>query len=410
MSKEKHYKVLQVNTVYPNGSTGKIAKGIHDVCQHDELVCITAYRYHEDKKQIPEDSMTVSSWWDCHIHNRLVKYTLLQGCFSQIRTLLFLRNVKRYAPDIIHLHNLHGSYVNLKLLFDYIKKSNIHVVWTLHDCWSFTGQCPHFTIAKCDKWKTECHHCTEIGGCLKGNVDNTRLMYRLKKKWFTGIEKMILVTPSEWLADLVKESYLQEYDVRVINNGIDLSLFRPTENDFRQKHQIEDKKIVLGVAFGWEMRKGLDVFCELAKTLGEQYQIVLVGTDVAVDQKLTDNMISIHRTNNQQELAQIYSIADVFVNPTREDTFPTVNIESLACGTPVVTFATGGSPEILDDTCGVVVPCGDVDALEAAIRYVCEERPFSQEACLARAKHYDKNDKFREYVDIYEDVMKREKQ
>lgn len=405
MKDRKHYVAVQINTVYPYGSTGKIAKGIHDACQNAGIECITAYRYHEDKNRIPDDAITVSSWWDCHVHNRLARYTLLQGCFSQSRTALFLKKISAFKPDIIHLHNLHGSFINLPMLFSYIKKNNIPVVWTLHDCWSFTGQCPYFDITKCDKWKTGCHHCPQIGGYPKSIVDNTRLMYRLKKKWFTGIKNLTLVTPSEWLAGLVKESYLKEYSVQVINNGIDFSLFRPVESDFRQKHQIGDKKIILGVAFGWGERKGMDVFCKLAETLGEQYQIVLVGTDAAVDQKLPGNIISIHRTNDQQELAQIYSAADVFANPTREDNFPTVNIEALACGTPVITFRTGGSPEIIDGTCGSVVECDDVEAFEQEIIRVCNDKPYSQEACIKRAYQFDQKDKFKEYVKLYEDMV-----
>jgi len=399
-------KVLQINTVYGQGSTGRIAQGIHDLCVKEGIVNRTAYRYTEKEQAVLEDVITASSWLDCHIHNRLARYSMLQGYFSQMRTALFLKKVSKFNPDIIHLHNLHGNYINLSMLFRYIKKRKLPVVWTLHDCWAFTGQCPHFTIAKCDKWKTGCHHCPQIGGYPKSFVDNTRLMYRLKKKWFTGIDSMTLVTPSEWLAGMVRESFLKEYDARIIYNGLDLSIFKPTESSFRQEHGIGDRFIVLGVAFGWGERKGLDVFCRLAETLGERYQVVLVGTDEAVDKKLPGNIISIHRTNNQQELARIYSASDVFVNPTREEMFGMVNIESLACGTPVITFETGGSPESIDESCGIVVPCDDVEAMEQAIRRVCEEKPFSQEACVRRGSEFDMWKKFGEYVELYRELTK----
>ena len=227
------------------------------------------------------------------------------------------------------------------------------------------------------------------------------MMWSLKKKYFTGINHCILVTPSQWLADLVKQSFLKGYPVKVINNGIDLSVFKPTESGFREKYGLEDVKIVLGVASGWGKRKGLDVFIELAKRLLDDYRIVLVGTDDNVDKQLPSNIISIHRTQNQKELAEIYTAANVFANPTREDTFPTVNMESLACGTPVVTFRTGGCPEILDETCGSVVDCDDVGALEIEIRRICDEKPYSVEACLARAQKFDMNDRFKEYLDLY---------
>jgi glycosyltransferase involved in cell wall biosynthesis len=229
-------------------------------------------------------------------------------------------------------------------------------------------------------------------------------MWRLKKKWFTGVEDMTIVTPSQWLAGLVKESILKDYTVKVIHNGIDLSIFKSMPNNFREKYGIpENKKILLGVAFGWGIRKGLDVFLELEKRLDpHKYQIVLVGTDDKVDKQLPAGIISIHRTQNQQELAEIYTAADLFVNPTREENYPTVNMESLACGTPVLTFRTGGSPEILDENTGAVVDCDDIDALEQEIVRICDKKPHSMEACLTRAKSFDMNERFEEYIKLYE--------
>lgn len=213
---------------------------------------------------------------------------------------------------------------------------------------------------------------------------------------------MTIVTPSKWLAGLVKESYLKDYPVKVINNGIDLNIFKPTESDFRKKYGLENKYIVLGVAFGWGKRKGLDVFCELAKRLdSEKYQIVLVGTDDGIDELLPNNIISIHRTQNQTQLAEIYTAADVFANPTREENYPTVNMESIACGTPLVTFNTGGSPEIIDETCGTAVPKDDINAMCNEIIRVCETQPYSKVSCLKKAKGFNKNEKFEQYARLY---------
>lgn len=394
-------RILQINTVYGMGSTGCIVQGVSKICECMDVECLTAYRYVETTRH--KNTIAVSSWLDCHIHNRLSRYTWLQGCFSHLRTHLFLKKIDSYAPSLIHLHNLHGSYINLPLLFRYIKKHNLPVVWTLHDCWSFTGHCPHFDMIGCDKWKTGCHDCPQYREYPRSFVDNSKYMYKLKKKWFTGIENMTIVTPSNWLAELVKESFLKDYPVKVIHNGIDLSIFQPTQSNFREKYAIGDKYIVLGVAFGWGKRKGLDVFVDLAQRLdSEKYQIILVGTDDAVDKQLPDNIISIHRTQNQTELAEIYTAADVFANPTREDNYPTVNMESIACGTPVLTFKTGGSPEMLDATCGSVVPKDDIDAMEKEIVRICETKPYSIEACLERAKSFDKDEKFQEYVELYE--------
>ena len=188
----------------------------------------------------------------------------------------------------------------------------------------------------------------------------------------------------------------------MIHNGIDLSVFRPTPSDFRKKYHIpEDKFVLLGVAFGWGRRKGLDVFVELSRRLDpEKYQIVLVGTDDAVDKNLPENILSIHRTQNQQELAEVYTAADLFVNPTREDNYPTVNMEAIACGTPVLTFRTGGSPEIVDEDTGAVVEGDDVDAMEREISFIRRERPFAPEACCERAKQFDKNLRFQEYLNL----------
>ena len=217
---------------------------------------------------------------------------------------------------------------------------------------------------------------------------------------------MTIVTPSKWLADLVGQSFLKDYPVTVINNGIDLSVFTPTESGFREKYGIpEEKHILLGVAFGWGKRKGLDVFIELSRRLDpDRYRIVLVGTDDAVDQKLPKEIISIHRTQNQTELAEIYSAADLFLNPTREDNYPTVNMESLACGTPVLTFKTGGSPEMLDETCGAVIPCDDVEAFQNEILRICEQYPFPAESCLKKAQEFYQNQKFKEYIKLYERI------
>ena len=229
-------------------------------------------------------------------------------------------------------------------------------------------------------------------------------MWKLKKYFFTGIENCTIVTPSQWLANLVKQSFLKNYPIKVINNGIDLSVFQPTESDFRERHNLANKKIVLGVAFSWDKRKGSDIFIELSKRLPCDYQIILVGTNSQLKKQLPPNIISINRTQNQKELAEIYTAADVFANPTREENYPTVNMEAIACGTPVVTFRTGGSPEILDDTCGSIVDCDDIDSMEIEIRRICEQKPYTVEACLKRAKSFDMNDRFEEYVDLYKEI------
>ena len=399
-------KVLQINVVYPNGSTGKIAKGIQQLCREKGIENIVAYRYKEKSAPEYDDTMTVSSWWDCHVHNRLVRYLLVPGLFSRVKTARFLKKVDKFAPDIIHLHNIHGSFINFPLLFEYVKKHDIKLIWTLHDCWAFTGYCPYFTAIDCDKWHTDCSECPVAKGAVGGIINAPEYVLKKKRQSIGGVKDMTVVTPSVWLADLAKQSYLAQYPIMTIHNGIDLSIFKPTESDFRQKYGLENKKILLGVAFDWGFRKGLDIFVRLAEDLPDEYAIVMVGTNDEVDKQLPQNIISVHRTNNQQELAQIYSAADLFVNPTREDNFPTVNIESLACGTPVLTFKTGGSPEALTDKCGSVVEYDNYGAFKAEIERICTEKPYTAQSCVSRAAEFDMNNKFGEYVALYESKNK----
>lgn len=386
------------------GSTGNIMLEIAETAENGGYTAAVCYPQSRDNsRKQKEKDFIIGTRFSRNIHLQLAGITGLNGCFSYFSTLKLLKKLDKLKPDIIHLHNLHNCYINLPMLFKYIKKHNIKTVWTLHDCWSFTGHCPHFDMIGCDKWKTGCYSCPQYKEYPKSLFDNSKYMYRLKKKWFTGIKDMTIVTPSEWLAGLVKESYLKDYPVKVINNGIDLNVFKPTESDFREKYALENKYIVLGVAFGWGRRKGLDVFVELARRLDkEKYKVVLVGTDDNIDKLLPDNIISIHRTQNQTELAEIYTAADVFANPTREENYPTVNMESVACGTPVVTFNTGGSPEMFDETCGAAVAKDDNDAMYNEIIRICEAKPYSMEACIKKAKGFDKNEKFGEYIRLYE--------
>lgn len=390
-------KILQINTVYAVGSTGKIVKELQNTCRKHGIDCLAAHR-----GDISSDAaIAVSSRFDSRVHGFLARSTMFKGCFSYLKTRRFLRRVKAYKPDLIHLHNLHGSYIHIGLLMKYIKKNHVPVVFTLHDCWAFTAICSHFTVAECDKWQSGCGKCPQRKECSSSPIDFTKSVWKLKKKWFTGVENLTVVTPSHWLEKLVGQSFLKEYPVKVIHNGIDLTVFHPVPSNFRCVYRLENKKIVLGVAFGWGYKKGLDVMIALAKTLPEDYVVVIVGTDDTIDKTLPSNVISIHRTNSQTELAEMYTAADVFVNPTREENYPTVNMEALACGTPVITFKTGGSTEMLDDTCGIAVPVNDVFAMEREILRVCEEQPFSKESCIEKALSFDKNALHEEYVKLY---------
>lgn len=385
-----------------SGSTGTIARQVGEFARQKGHTYEFAYPGYPMRGKREKGDFVFGSKLTFFLHYFVAKYFGRAEYYSFFPTLKLLGELRKFSPDIIHLHNLHGWYLNLPLLFKYIKRNNIRVIWTLHDCWTFTGHCPHFDYIGCQRWKTGCHDCPQVEQYPRSKVDSTRFIYKKKKEWFSGIKDLTLVAPSKWLEGLVKQSYLKDYGVKVIYNGIDLSVFKPTEGDFRKKYGCEDKFILLGVAYFWSQRKGIDVFIELAKRLDSSFQIVLVGTDENVDSQLPDNIISIHRTQNRDELAQIYSAADLFVNPTLEEVIGMVNIEALACGTPVVTFRTGGSPEAVDETCGAVVEKGSTDEMEREIKRIRDDKPFAGEACRRRAEGFDMNDRFREYIELYE--------
>ena len=395
-------KIVAINSCN-YGSTGNIMIDILKTAEKDKMITLACYPKSRRtmKKFNKKKHYYIGGLILRNISLRLSVLTGFSGCFSFFDTLKTLVAINHFKPDVIHLHNLHDAYINIPLLFKYIKKQHVRVIWTLHDCWAFTGHCPHFIITNCQKWKKGCNHCPSYKEYPVSIFDNSSFMWRLKKKWFSGIEDLTIVTPSNWLSDLVKQSFLNQYPVRVINNGIDLDVFKPIKNDFRSKYKLDNKYILLGVAFSWGNRKGLDVFIELSRRLDECFVIVLVGTNDEIDKLLPDNIISIHKTQNQNDLAKIYSAADLFVNPTREENYPTVNMEAIACGTPVLTFRTGGSPEIPDEKTGYVVDVDDIDELEKQIVHICTNKIFSKADCLERAKLFDKNKKFCEYVELY---------
>lgn len=399
-------RIVEVNAV-PYGSTARICLGISAVAEKISSInidCAFGYSYHPIKTQ--KSYISIGNPVDKIIHIILSKLTGLHGYYSFISTLFLIKKLKKISPDIIHLHNIHGWYINIPMLFKYIKKNNINIVWTLHDCWAFTGQCTHFDMINCCKWKYQCSNCPKYNNYPSTIFDNSKFMYKKKKEWFQGISNLHIVTPSIWLASKVKESFLRSYPVKVINNGIDLSIFKPNVNNyFKTRYNTENKIIILGVSFGWGISKGLDIYIELANKLDDSFQIVLVGTSSQSRKILPDNIISINITQSQEELAMIYSSADVFLNCTREDNFPTVNIEALACGTPVITFKTGGSPEIIDETCGYIVEKDDIDTLIEKLNIIRKDNPFSIDKCRERAQLYNMEDKFYNYIDLYKTIV-----
>lgn len=399
-------KIVEINATR-SGSTGYIMYRIAEIAEKQGNQVYTIFGGRKKEKKYCGNSNIMIGGYFSHSYHRIIgKYTGDNDLLSKQNTKKLIKHIRTINPDIIHLHIVHGNYINYKCLFQFLANFNKPLVWTFHDCWAFTGRCPYFIMTECNKWQNGCYDCP-YPNCNYPSalVDKTKKHWNLKKELFCKIQDLTIVTPSNWLARLVKYSFLKDYPVVTINNGIDLKVFRPVKSDFKHKFNISCDYIVLGVANCWDKRKGIDIFIDLAAKLSSNYKIVLVGTNETIDRQLPKNIVSIHRTNNQQELVEIYSAADLFVNPTREDNFPTVNIESLACGTPVLTFDTGGSPEIIDDTCGCVIKQNDISTLALEIEKICETKPYSSDSCLKRAHSFDMNNKYLEYIDLYEKVI-----
>ena len=356
-------KVLQINTVCGVGSVGRIVRQIHEALREKGHESYIAY----GRKPLGCDgAIRIGEDLDVYFHVFLTRVFDLHGFGSKKATKKFLKIVEEINPDIIHLHNIHGYYLNIEVLFDFLKSFDKPVVWTLHDCWAFTGHCSHFTYAKCERWKTGCYSCPEKKSYPRSVIfDNSKSNYARKKKAFTGAKNMTLVTPSQWLAGLVKESFLRDYPVQVIPNGIDTEVFKPTPSDFKKRYGLDGKFLILGVANVWGKRKGFDYFLDLSKYLSDDEIIVLVGLSDERIKNLPNNIIGIKRTNSAKELAEIYTAADVFFNPTLEDNYPTVNLEAQACGTYVITFDSGGAKEtIISKESGIAIkPCNAEDIM-----------------------------------------------
>jgi glycosyltransferase involved in cell wall biosynthesis len=391
-------KILQINSVCGIRSTGRICTDLADILAENGHECKIAY----GREIVPENyrkyAVLIGNNFDVKIHALHSRIFDSAGFGSKKATKIFLEWVEAYDPDLIHLHNIHGYYINIELLFQYLKTCGKPIVWTLHDCWSFTGHCTHFDFAECNKWEKGCSNCPQQKEYPKSVLfDHSRKNYEIKRKLFTEIDNFSIVTPSNWLARIVSKSFLKNYPVEVIHNGIDTSIFRPTDSVFRKKYGLENKRIILGVASIWERRKGLEDFFKLSEKLDEKYKIVLVGLSDKQVHSLPANIIGITRTNDTHELAAIYTAADVFVNPSYEETMGLTTIEALACGTPVIVYNKTAVPEVVTEHCGIVLKKNSANAIKSTI----DTLNFGAETCIKQAKNFDKKTKYEEYLNLY---------
>lgn len=347
-------KLVQINVVC-NGSTGRIMNQIQEEAQNQGW---EVYSFYGRGNPANDRCIKIGNKLDVLFHVLITRLFNKHGHGSKKATKKLIKQIEEINPDVIQLHNIHGYYIHIKTLFNYLKKCNKKIMWTLHDCWAFTGHCSHFTYPKCDKWKKGCGKCIRRKDYPKSFIcDSSKKEYSFKKELFTDIKNLTIVVPSNWLADLVKQSFLKEYEIKVINNGIDLNVFKPTNTiDVRKKYNIpKDKKIILGVSNIWNESKGLNEFYKLSKTMENDYIIVLVGLKDKQIKKLPDKIVGLTRTDNLEELANLYSIADVLYNPSKEETFSLVTVESIACGTPVIAYNTGAISEIIGEENGICI-------------------------------------------------------
>lgn len=393
-------KLVQINSVC-NGSTGKIMKEIQKFANENNYDTISFYSrkaYYKDLK-----CEKICPDYTVYLHGILTLLFNNHGSYSYFYTKKLIKRLREIKPDIIQLHNIHGYYLNYKLLFKYLKNEfKGDVYWTLHDCWSFTGHCAYFDYAKCNKWKKECYNCPQIKNYpFSLFFDTSKKEYYKKKEIFNGVKNLTIITPSEWLANLVKKSFLN-YPVKVINNGIDLSMFKENKDkSILKKYNInKNLKTILGVANIWETRKGFEDFIKISKDLKNKVNIILVGLNKKQIKKLPPNIIGIERTENQQELIKLYSLADIFVNPTLEDNYPTVNLEAIAVGTPVLSYDTGGCKEQVLKNNGYI--CKNYKDLLEKIEYCLDvdykNTIFNNKNTL---KKIDSKNKYQTYIKCY---------
>ena len=398
-------KLLQIDSCLVTGSTGRITESVAQLAQSRGWECYIVHggRYVK-RPSCMKDIQSVSPAGE-YLH--YVESLLFDnhGLASRRATRKVVEQIKQIKPDVVQLHCVHGYYLNYKLLFEYLNSTNIPVVWTFHDCWAFTGHCAHFVTAGCEKWKTGCYDCPLKGDYPKSFVDCSKRNYDLKEQLFGANKNMLIVPVSEWMANFVKQSFLKDKEIQVIKNGVDLNVFKPDTLK-------TGKKRILGVSGVWNKDKGLYDFHRLRDLLDpNDYEIVLVGLSKEQVKEFPYGITGIEHTDSVQELAELYASATVFVNPTYADTFPTVNLEALACGTPVITYKTGGSPEAVTSETGWVVEQGNVEGIASTIKSLGlkkdEEVKVQRQACRERAeKEFDKNKCFEKYLHLYESLLK----
>lgn len=403
-------KLLQINVTANWGSHGKIAEGIGNLAIKDGWNSYLAFGRYANLSQ--SELIKIGGKRDVYFHVAESRLFDNHGLASRRATDKFLKKIEELNPDIIHLHNIHGYYLNYPKLFEFLRVLQKPVVWTLHDCWAFTGHCVHPTFVECTQWPVHCVYPCPLRGEYPKSwiVDRCEKNFDLKKSLFNKLETLHIVTVSKWLENEVRKSYLKDKDIRCIYNGVDTAVFRPTNfSNLIHKHSIKStEKVVLGVASLWEVRKGLKDFYSLRKLLPSSYRIILIGVSRKQIKELPQGIEGVIRTNSPKELAAYYSMADVYVNPSQAETFGMTTAEALACGTPAVVYDVTACPEVVDDITGRVVEYGDVERISENIKEICgiDDIKSVRDACVGRVQSlFNANKQYRKYLELYSELL-----
>lgn len=400
-------KLLQINSVVNSGSTGRIVEEIGQMAKVNGWQSYIAYGRYDRSSQ--SELIKIGNDWDIKLHGVQTRLFDKHGFGSNSATKKLVKQIEEIKPDIIHLHNLHGYYLNIEILFNYLKTIETPIIWTLHDCWPMTGHCSHFDFIGCQKWKTECFNCPQMNEYPASFlIDRSKINYKQKKKLFTSLNNLTIVPVSNWLAGITKQSFLDNYPVKVINNGVNIETFKPfNDKSIKKKYNLKDKFKLVGVASVWSSRKGLKDFIELSERLDNKYQIILVGLNDNQLKDLPDNIIGLKRTENLDELVALYSIADIVLNLSYEETFGLTTLEGFACGTPSIVYNSTASPELITSETGIIIEKGNISDLINGIETIRLNGKDSYKlACRKRAESvYNKDNRYMDYLNLYESKL-----
>lgn len=399
--------LLQISAAYNCGAPGRIVEQIGVLAQTKGW---EVYVVHGSRHSAPSRLISLSRTSTIQEYLHAARSIMFdgQGLSGRKLTKHIVKQIEALQPDLIHIHNLHGYYINYEVLFDYLNQTQIPVVWTFHDLWPITGHCAHFDFNNCDKWKYGCSNCKFHKEYPSSFIDLSKRNYQLKKRLFTGVKNMTLVPVSDWVGDILSQSFLNKYPVHRIYNGVDIRIFSPCDTDLRARMNMEGKHILLGVASPWGEKKGFKDYLALRKVLPDEYVIIMVGLTTKQITGLPSGIIGIERTKSQTELAEYYNLADITLNLSYQETFGMTTVEGMSCGTPGIVYDRTASPELVTPATGIVVEAGNIGQLATAVIDMTKQgKDAYSRACRKRAEeHFDKDKCFEEYIRLYDSLLK----